>query len=82
MEAEAFVKNRWRGFKYMLVGMAIAIFGFAIVWFLEHWTGRLLFVVGFGAGLVGIVIHARQVIREFRADPKDLYPRAKQPWEQ
>jgi hypothetical protein len=28
-----------------------------------------------------LVIHARQVAREFKAEPKDLYPPAKQPWE-
>ena len=61
--------------------MAVAIFGFAIVWFSGHWTGWVLFVVGFGVGVIGLAVHARQVVTEFKADPKDLYPPTKQPWE-
>ena len=82
MEDLRYDKNRWRGFKIMFIGVVVAFSGGAIdlLWALP--LARAMFWVGWVVGGIGSVLHARQMVKETLANPKDLYPRAKQPWEQ
>lgn len=65
----------------MTIGLVLGAAGFTIAWFWLYSLGASLFVAGWIVGVVGLAIHFRQVFKELRADPKELYPPAKQPWE-
>lgn len=82
MEAHQYVKNRWRIFNIMLIGVVIAFCGGAINFLWALPLARAMFWVGWVVGITGSLLHTRQMVKETLVKPKDLYPTAKQPWEQ
>lgn len=65
----------------MFIGIVLAFIGFGFTWFKFSALGMPLFLVGWFVGVAGLVVHFRQVFQVMSADPKDLFPPAKQPWE-
>jgi hypothetical protein len=78
METENHQADRWKGFRIMSLGGGIALIGFVIAGHFVYSLGIFLFFVGWLVGIAGLAIHMKKA---FRVDPKDSYPRTKQPWE-
>lgn len=81
MDVQDLFKNRWLGLKAGFVGFVLAALGFGVAWFGFQILGMFFFWTGWLLGGVGMVLHLRQIFKEVKADPKEIYPPAKQPWE-
>lgn len=65
----------------MFIGIVLAFIGFGFTWFKFSALGIPLLLAGWFVSVAGLVVHFLKFFQDMRADPKDLYPPAKQPWE-
>lgn len=75
------LKQRWIGVKVATVGVGLGAVGMLVAFVLDHPVALLFILVGCVVGMAGGVLHFQQMRRESRIDPKELHPKAKQPWD-
>ena len=73
--------DKWKGLKIMIGGIALGFSGFAVLKYFEHNSGYLIFLSGWLIALFGFVIHIKQFPLGLSAEQKELFKKAKQPWE-
>lgn len=78
--AEVF-KLRWVGVRVATAGVALGAVGLFFAFVLGHPIALLFILIGCLVGMVGGVLHLQQMRRESRLDPKDIHPKANQPWD-